>query len=83
MVHFETGDVNSVNIDTAQEKLHKAFRGKALHAQFLTLGHLATEMSWPIGADGLDKAAREWRSEFAEFKAIHAEKVRKKWMCCA
>lgn len=54
MVHFETGDVNSVNID-----------------KFLTLGHLATEMSWPIGADGLDKAAREWRSEFAEFKAIH------------
>ncbi len=48
----------------------------------MTLGHLATEMSWSIGADGLDKAAREWRSEFAEFKAIHAEKFRKKWMLC-
>ena len=46
----------------------------------MTLRHLATEVSRPVGADGLYKAARQWRGEFAEFKAIHAETVRKKRM---
>ena len=46
----------------------------------MTLRHLATEVSRPVGADGLYKAARQWRGEFTEFKAIHAEKVREKWM---